>query len=522
MRRFLLVFALAVGVLALLAAPAMASARTFCVHPSGGDDTANIQAAFNAAVAAGPGSTVKLTAGHFYTNNIVVAGFNGSFKGAGQNRTFIDTLRGLNEKLPGLGLPVDPADPTSFLAASPCFFTLDGGNVRVSDLTFDITAPDPAVESTYMGALQNRVDIVVLVTGSANSAFDHVGMVAHPSLPGFTSDYWPYNVNQGIFIMGRMTLDSDGYYVLPTTPVGGVDTVSSCTFQNVAHGVLEATFDGKLTVGGSPGSGNRFVNEGQNAFTISGAGGTSSVFSYNIVDDSAVPDGGTQSGFVAFQPDNSTGFMPWPRRAVVAHNTMRGCWEGVFALQTDDGSGGPLWPAHYLISDNSITTTHGHDEGMYLEDDSLAAGGSKSLDAVISGNRIALNDTIYGGIDGYFANDVQLLGNCISGSGVAGIYMGYGGDTDSGWRIIGNDVSGVNTAAADADPLWGTQTAPIWLGPGTTDCTVIGGPRPTYVLDQGTNDTLINVTPIADPPAAAAMPMNAMKQLKHLKGMMRP
>ena len=52
--------------------------------------TRAIQAAFNAAVKAGPGSTVQLSAGHFYTNTIFVQNFNGTFKGAGQGKTFID------------------------------------------------------------------------------------------------------------------------------------------------------------------------------------------------------------------------------------------------------------------------------------------------------------------------------------------------------------------------------------------------------------------------------------------------
>jgi hypothetical protein len=42
------------------------------------------------------------------------------------------------------------------------------------------------------------------------------------------------------------------------------------------------------------------------------------------------------------------------------------------------------------------------------------------------------------------------------------------------------------------------------------------------VLDQGTKDILINVTKLADPPAAAATPMNSLRQMKQLKGMMRP
>ena len=91
-----------------VAAPALASAKTFYVHPSGGNDTANIQAAFNAAVKAGPGSTVQLSAGHFYTNRILVPNFNGTFKGAGQGKTVIDCLRGLDSSLPGVIVKAEP------------------------------------------------------------------------------------------------------------------------------------------------------------------------------------------------------------------------------------------------------------------------------------------------------------------------------------------------------------------------------------------------------------------------------
>ena len=63
MRRLLL-FAVLVGAcLALLVAPALASAKTFTVYPAGkaadvkhNADTVNIQEAFQDAVAAGPGS----------------------------------------------------------------------------------------------------------------------------------------------------------------------------------------------------------------------------------------------------------------------------------------------------------------------------------------------------------------------------------------------------------------------------------------------------------------------------------
>ena len=103
MRRLVLAVVLAVALLCLLAAPALA-ATTITVTPSGGDDTAAIQAAFDAAVQAGPGSTVQLTAGHFYTNDILVQNFRGYFKGAGKCRDS-DRLSARHEypKRPGRG-----------------------------------------------------------------------------------------------------------------------------------------------------------------------------------------------------------------------------------------------------------------------------------------------------------------------------------------------------------------------------------------------------------------------------------
>ncbi len=112
MKRLPLLLVLAVALVCVLAAPALAGPRTFVVAPSGTDDTAALQQAFDAAVAAGPGSVVRLTKGKFYTNEILVDGFDGCFKGAGMHRTVVDTLRGLDSELPGIKLVMDPDDET--------------------------------------------------------------------------------------------------------------------------------------------------------------------------------------------------------------------------------------------------------------------------------------------------------------------------------------------------------------------------------------------------------------------------
>ena len=132
MRRSLLLLALAVVLACVLAAPAWAGAATFVVTPSGADDTAALQQAFDAAVAAGPGSVVKLTAGEFYTNEILVDGFDGCFTGAGMDRTVIDTLRGLDATLPGVELVMDPDDESVPLAGFTSLIAFVRSDVRVA------------------------------------------------------------------------------------------------------------------------------------------------------------------------------------------------------------------------------------------------------------------------------------------------------------------------------------------------------------------------------------------------------
>ncbi len=95
---------------------------------------------------------VKLTAGEFYTNEILVDGFDGCFTGAGMDRTVIDTLRGLDATLPGVELVMDPDDGSVPLAGFTSLIAFVRSDVRVSDMRFDITALEPCEEwEAYWG-----------------------------------------------------------------------------------------------------------------------------------------------------------------------------------------------------------------------------------------------------------------------------------------------------------------------------------------------------------------------------------
>jgi hypothetical protein len=473
MKKLLLVPVLALALLALLAAPALASPKTIIVKPSGSDDTAAIQAAFNAAVKAGPGSIVQLSAGQFYINTVFVKDFRGTFQGAGEGKTVIDTVG---------TLPVNTAiEPWPFIIG------FQGGSVSVCGMSFNITAPSPG-ESWYMwGSASTALGADVLLTGSASSAFDQV------SFTDGAGDYNGYDVADDIVITGSQVYSTDPESLgapIALAPTGGCDSVSRCSFTGDAGIWVDGLTAGRMTVGGCAAQ--------QNVFNDFAAG---CYFFDNSNSDIAVSCNRMQcssGGSIFLYQSWSNPLTPPP----------------------------PLPAPRYLITDNYMLAT-GAANGMWLEDDSLWNGDTPRLDATIADNTIVLdNGGGDAGIDGFMVPGILVLHNHISGTGLAGIDVGTDwylpfDEPASGWQIIDNDVSGVTPSNA----VWGQPLAQIWLGPDANHCLVVGGCRPTQVLDQGTDDTLINVTQLplpASASAAAAVPMNSPKQLKQLKGMMLP
>lgn len=458
MRRFLLVVVLAAVLLCLQAAPAFAA--TFYVPPSGGDDTARIQGAFDLAAKAGPGITVMLGPGKFYTDTIFVQDFKGIFKGSGQGVTVIDTLRALDPNAPGLTVRPD-VEPFPFL------FGFKGGNVKVSDMSFDITAPQPA-EPFNSGHLfiggSGRTDLaeVVLVTGNASSAFDRVGFTAGGGGSGGP------NVAGSIGIIGKAVANADGAW-LSLGPTGGVHKVTRCSFTgNIGLEVWGLT-GGRLTAGGSETMRNVFVEN--------------------------------WSSFLLFDISNS--------RVEISHNEMTAWGLNLVVVQSmvaaNSPVGAPLPPlpaARYVITDNDIIC-RGGSMGMWLVDLSkLACGAAGRIDALIADNDIVLAPPVepWGcGINEYSTEDVKVLHNRFSGSGGNGIYIGDDVRPDgtgvypvSDWKIIGNDFRDLDA-----------EMASIYLGEGSTHCLVVC-PTTTDVIDRGIGNILVNVNLLPAPVAAQA------------------
>ena len=461
MKRLLLLLVLAVALACVLAAPALAGSRTFVVTPSGTDDTAALQQAFDAAVAAGPGSVVRLTKGKFYTNEILVDGFDGCFKGAGMGRTVIDTLRGLDSELRGVKLVMDPEDKTAPLFGWTSLIAFLQSDVRVADMSFDITAEQPCELWEAWGSEWYHLSDVFIVTRDSRSSFDRVGFASHDGeLNGF---------------------NLDGAAAIYDT--SGTHRVTRCSFRGGNDGLETGGITGGgLVVGGRPGMGNTFDLAGTPC-SMGDYSDSRIEISYNRM-SSLYGESVMVTQGVGAASANELPPLPAPRVSIHHNRITAGTIE--FDDESVFGAGGVL-----------------------LWDDSWQLDKPSRLRAVVAHNCITLdNNGLDGGVNGVGAQGVRVIGNRIRGTGIAGIDAGtdiygfweYPWGPGCGWRIVGNDVSGV-----DAVNSFGGPAAQIWLGARSSNCLVVGGCARTEVLDEGTDNLLIHVTELVTGGAARSL-----------------
>jgi hypothetical protein len=457
-------FAVAVALAAMGARPALAgcgpgvthAGSTWTVSPNGVDDTRSIQCALDKALATGRGKTVRLQPGTFHVGMIRIRGFDGYFKGSGMDVSRIT---------PVLNLPCPDSVAQGIW---PALIAFEEGYPRISDLTFEMTidqmdpclpytAPWDPVEQTDLGALLvvGGRPITQADSGNCEALEPAVGGAKiervrfkgpYPSTQQAQDEqryrrYLEHAVNIGGWGVYGSTYCTD--WIRPFT---GKFTITSSVFEDVpsAGSAVQGLLKGTVNVGGSPQTGNRFKDVGF-AFLAMGNDKSTVDFSYNEADTQCLMSVG------AWQA------APW------VHN--------------------PQSPSTVLFHHNRLRVS-GTADAIFLQDFGPPGGLPPTLNAVVARNTIALADTQYGGIGAYGAQNATILANEISGNGMAGIYAGLWGDTVTGWRILGNNVEGVNVPPA---------TAPIWLGAGTSRLLVVGDGHPTGVLDEGTGNILVNV-----------------------------
>jgi parallel beta-helix repeat protein len=329
--------------------------------PSGTDDTAAIQAAFDACVAYGPGCTVVLRAGTYRTRQVLADGFHGTVVGAGESATTVEALPRF--VVAPSNVMSKPPSPTN---SYPFILTFGGGSdVAMSDLTFRVLEHDPVPDGWYD---YEDMPHVTFLAGAVYVAGD--GRFTHMTFDGGVGTGGALNTDDGtnldaaVFIDGMLSPARDASLVM-----------TRCTVRHTRLGLVVEGTIGRATVGGSPADANAFLDSGGGYYAnLSGA---TVETSYNRIEDTVgVSDGifvGTASSIAV------------PPRVLIAHNRIvvggtkageiAASNRGVFA--SNQGAGASTSFA-LTVEDNAISLAgEGANEGVYLQN---TAG------AVVSGN----------------------------------------------------------------------------------------------------------------------------------------
>jgi len=422
------IFLIAILVLSSGSMVAFAKNNTHVVKPNGVDDTADIQAAFNACGSA-PGCTVQLVAGNYYVGQVAVIGFQGRFVGMGQGVTSIQALPNLPPPNPTYNTDTEPfwaalPTPAGVLNANPWpdLFTFVNGAFVMSGMTISepytnldattCTAVTPCPTVGYDDAIEGGPSTdtallaAIIITGETESVtIDHVTVTA----PTTT------NMNQGILDWGLL---------LPTGWVAGGSLVDEIPLTGTFSLTNSLLVDTNPSVGHLA---NAFVTISHN--TVEGSPDLAYVFD---VSNSKITITGNQG-------INLPGFIG-------VFVEQAGFWPVCTASVTSDC----LLPYTLYVTNNNLQVNEGAD-GLYLAD----FGTPSTLSAVVSGNVVQTdascgcylsNNPGYSAIISQSLKSLVLSLNMITttttgGAPVApGIYATGGPAT-----IIGNAITGTST-----------------------------------------------------------------------------
>ncbi len=198
------------------------SGSVITVKPTGVDDTANLQCAFDAAVASGPGVDVRLRSGTFHTGQIVVNDFHGKFTGAGVNKTTVFNLPNLYVT------PVDAFNnPPSAYNPWPALFAFVDGDFAITDLAIHIVGDDLTTGWTVFGISPpiEELALALVITGTHADARIERFLLQGEKMEG---SLFGYNVLNGIFYEGNI-----GEF---PPAMSGSYSLSNSTIRTIAFG----------------------------------------------------------------------------------------------------------------------------------------------------------------------------------------------------------------------------------------------------------------------------------------------
>jgi hypothetical protein len=193
--------------------------RVITVKPTSTDDTANIQCAFDAAVAVGAGKSVRLAPGTFYTKQIAVEGFHGHFMGAGVKKTVVMNISNLSIT-PNFWF--DAPDKDNLW---PTLFSFVNGDVVISDLAIHIAGTEPTGGWEFQGVSVKELYGAIFINGTkANARVYNLLVEGEP----MADSLFGYNLLNGIFYTG--------FIGETPAPISGFFSVSNSTFRTLDSG----------------------------------------------------------------------------------------------------------------------------------------------------------------------------------------------------------------------------------------------------------------------------------------------
>lgn len=423
------------SVVLILSVSAAAGARadTFVVGPNGSDDTEAVQAALDAAAAAGPGSVVQLLEGQYYIGQITAYDFQGELRGAGKDQTIVEALPNLVGGLTWFLSPPAVDNPWPFL------LMFVDGDVTIADMTIQVTA-SPSIETWgfAFGDFDQLWGIVAFMRDMTGSTVDNV------CLKGMVDDVnggvWGYNAINGIFYLGFYP-DGSGPF---GAPIKGDHALTRSTIMDVTDAIpVFNAKDASFLFGGNAADGNRFLNVTSNVH--SDLVNSTFELSYNEW---------------VTREDPTTGLGGVSPTAIEIQASL------LAALLGPENSS-------YVIAHNSFELGDAYASALRVADMGPSGGFGKTAQFEIAGNRVEADGISGAVISGFDLDGARIAHNDIRGSANAGVEL-----SGSSIECI---VRGNNLRHLDA------TVARVWLQAATSLCTVEGA-NPTDVLDEGTDN----------------------------------
>ncbi|MHA1908657.1 MAG: right-handed parallel beta-helix repeat-containing protein [Candidatus Thorarchaeota archaeon] len=484
--------------------------NTYTVYPTGIDDTDNLQDAFDEAAATGPDSTIQLVEGtYLLTRTISAINFDGTFNGAGMDKTTLQT---------------NGVYPFGFYPMTNMFDFYQGADssLSFSDMTIRaigehlpiLPSFDPGSMIQIMGEFPGMYfDPNEFVLAHVDINIERMVFEGELDVyPAAPFHYNPRGTNAaGVIIMGNAIITSEG--VTGFAPViCGTQSITNCIFKNLAYGV--GTLDNADLVINI--EGNTLESCAQ-SIMLQDLGNTQAKVSNNRILDAATGVG-VYHGYMSWIIPTSPFHESWS--VLIEHNLIEtsvisndpAIPASLYGIMTR-GYPSPFGDTTVLtveVSHNSIISRTESD-GIILSDVAFGFFGIKSLSAVVSSNTIVMEDSFWGGIYASTAHGAVVTNNVISGNGVAGIYIGVWGYPCGEWTILGNNVQNVGDS-----PYWG-WSAGIWLGIGSYYCTVVGSKMMAF--DEGFENTIVGVNNMGYPPGQDIA--DALEQKHEIMGLFR-